>query len=281
MPGGALATFRFVSSIAKKSKLISIMNKNLFLKYKKSLKFQNDMIISNDFPKIIKSRLTEDTKNQVVKKIFTINDFDERVLNARDENRIIKNIKSYGKNFDIIMVQDFGHGLFSEKIVNVLQKFNKKLSVNVQTNSLNYGFNIIGQKLKKSKMFSLDERELQLYAGKKDINYVHELKDLKKKLGSDLGYLTMGDRFSMLIDNKGKTTRVPILNNKAKDTMGAGDIFHAMASILSVVSKNNFFNLFLSQIAGAHAVEIFGNIDFPRIENIKKTFNFYLDSVNK
>ena len=80
MPGGALATFKFVSSIAKKTKFISVINKQSFERYNKKIKFGNGIIISNKFPKIIKSRLIEDAGNKVIKKIFTINNFDEKKI---------------------------------------------------------------------------------------------------------------------------------------------------------------------------------------------------------
>ena len=60
--------------------------------------------------------------------------------------------------------------------------------------------------------------------------------------------------------------------------MGAGDIFHAMISLLSVKSKNDFFKLFMSQIAGAHAVEYVGNSKYPTLDEISKTYLFYINS---
>jgi len=281
MPGGSLATFNFVSSISKNSKLLSILNKDLFIKNKKLFKSSKDIILSKNFSKITKTRLVEDTGNQaVVKKIFTINDFEENILNKNDENKLIKKINNYGKTSDLIIVQDFGHGLFSKKIIKSIEKFKNKLSINVQTNSLNYGFNIIGNNFKKCRIFSLDERELQLFSGSKNIDYFLELNKLKKKLHSDFAFLTLGSKYSIGIDNKGKKIKIPKLNIKAVDTMGAGDIFHAMASVLSSASNNTFLILFLSQIAGAHAVSIFGNSDYPKLSEIFRTFNFYKNSTN-
>ena len=278
MPGGALATFKFVSSIAKKTKFISVINKQSFERYNKKIKFGNGIIISNKFPKIIKSRLIEDAGNKVIKKIFTINNFDEKKLDSEVEKKIITNIKKSAKNADVLIVQDFGHGMFSPKIVDVLKKFHNKISLNVQTNSLNYGFNIIGQNLKKVKMFSLDERELQLFVGKKEFIYEKEMKKLKSKLKSKIGCLTLGDKYSLIIGKGEKIYKVPKLNHRAIDTMGAGDIFHAMISLLSVKSKNDFFKLFMSQIAGAHAVEYVGNSKYPTLDEISKTYLFYINS---
>jgi len=279
MPGGALATYKFVSSIAKNSKFISIINKEVFETNKKKINFNNDLIISENYPKIIKSRLIENAGNNIIKKIFTINNYEEKKLEIKNEKKIIKKLDLYGKKADIIIVQDFGHGFFSEKIINTLKKFKSKISLNVQTNSLNYGFNIIGNNLKYANVFSLDERELQLYVGRKEFNYERAIYRLKKQLKSKLGCLTLGDKYSLIIDKNNKILKIPKLNNRAKDTMGAGDIFHAMISMLTVNSKNSFFNLFLSQIAGAHAVEYVGNSNYPSLEEISKTYLFYLNSI--
>ena len=78
-----------------------------------------------------------------------------------------------------------------------------------------------------------------------------------------------------------KIYKLPTLNKKAVDTMGAGDIFHAVASIMSCVSKNDNLNLLLAQIAGAHAVEIVGNSDYPKISELFNTLNFYKSYNNK
>ena len=60
--------------------------------------------------------------------------------------------------------------------------------------------------------------------------------------------------------------------------MGAGDIFHAMSSLMSITQKNLFLTLFLSQVAGALAVKIPGNQDFPKINQIKRTFDLFVKS---
>ena len=62
------------------------------------------------------------------------------------------------------------------------------------------------------------------------------------------------------------------------NSVGAGDIFHSLASILSVSIKNNdHLILLLSQIAGSIAVTIEGNERTPTLNEIRNTLNFYLD----
>lgn len=281
MPGGTLATYKFLSSLSNQTKLISVINEENYKSYRKNFHNLKDLIISKNFSKIKKNRLVSKDANQSLQKIFTINDFREKELNFNDEKKLIKKINMNAKDADLIIVQDFGHGLFSKKISKTISKFSKKISLNVQANSLNYGFNIVGDKLKKCKTLVLDERELQLNVGNKNFDYSQKLSELRKKLSAKYAFLTRGDKYSILVDQLNNKITVPKLNNKPIDAMGAGDIFHGMASVMCVTSTNSFLNLFLSQIAGAHAVDIEGNSDFPKLNQIIKTFNFYLNQSQK
>ena len=72
--------------------------------------------------------------------------------------------------------------------------------------------------------------------------------------------------------------KLKALKDEIVDSVGAGDIFHSLASILSVSIKNNdHLILLLSQIAGSIAVTIEGNERTPTLNEIRNTLNFYLD----
>ena len=63
--------------------------------------------------------------------------------------------------------------------------------------------------------------------------------------------------------------------------MGAGDIFHGMSSLMFIVEKNIFLNLLIAQISGSIAVKIEGNSDFPKKNQIQKTFDFFINSLKR
>ena len=48
---------------------------------------------------------------------------------------------------------------------------------------------------------------------------------------------------------------------------------------MAKTNSNLFLNLFISQIAGALAVKIPGNKDFPKINQIKRTFDLFVKSI--
>lgn len=277
MEGGILSSRKFLKQFTDKVTCLSIVNENV---KKDKEKFQilkkiNKIIYSKNFPTIIKERILQSEKNsEDQKKLLTLNHFTNRDISTNDENKILNFLKKNIHKFDTVMVQDFGHGLINKKIANFISKKSKFLSLNVQTNSMNYGFNIIDQKFIKADLFSLDKKELQLFSKKNDIDFSKKLSELKKKMKSKIGFLTIGDNFTLINGHK-KNIKIPALETKVVDSVGAGDTFHSFATLLSSVTKNDFLITFLSQIAGSLAVRILGNSRPPSVNEIKNTFNFY------
>ena len=89
-------------------------------------------------------------------------------------------------------------------------------------------------------MFTLDEKELELSVSKRNLNHSLELKKLFNTLKSENCFLTCGGKFSLALDKN--SYKIPTLNNNAIDSVGAGDIFHCMSSILSKTKKIYFSN---------------------------------------
>ena len=46
-------------------------------------------------------------------------------------------------NYDLVIVADFGHGLIDNEIASLICKKANYLALNVQTNSANFGFNLV------------------------------------------------------------------------------------------------------------------------------------------
>ena len=279
MGGGALASTRFLKQFTKNVDCLSIINKNIKKDFKRNelLKGINGFIFSNEFPDIIKQRYIQKENNVYSqKKLLTVNNFFNTKISKIDEKKILSFLKKNIRKYDLVIVQDFDHGLINKTIAKYINKNSKKLSLNSQTNSMNYGFNIINRKFRKADMFSLDKTELELYAGSKNIDYKKTLIKLKRDLKSKMGFLTLGPKFSLL--SAKKTYKINALEQNIVDAVGAGDIFHSFSSLLFLLTKNEFLNLFLSQIAGAHAVKILGNENFPKKNQILNTFKFFLNS---
>ena len=75
------------------------------------------------------------------RKLFQTNKLNFNSLEKKTENKILKYLNKNIKKYDLVVVNDFGHGLLTKKIINYLIIYSHKLAVNVQTNSANFGYN--------------------------------------------------------------------------------------------------------------------------------------------
>ena len=59
------------------------------------------------------------------------------------------------------MINDFGHGMITDKMISLIEKKFKNIFINVQTNSSNLGYNLI-TKYNRCSYFTVDEPEARL-----------------------------------------------------------------------------------------------------------------------
>ena len=76
-----------------------------------------------------------------------------------------------------MLVLDYGHGFFSKKIINYIEKNAKFIALNTQTNSANIGYNLV-TKYKKANFVCIDEPEARLAVSDKE----SELSIVAKKI---------------------------------------------------------------------------------------------------
>ena len=90
------------------------------------------------------------------------------LIKESTEKKILDFLKENIKFYDLVIISDFGHGLMTPKIINFLIRAAKKLSINTQTNSTNFGFNLLskyqkagrGKKLSRKNLLFKDLRKL-------------------------------------------------------------------------------------------------------------------------
>jgi bifunctional ADP-heptose synthase (sugar kinase/adenylyltransferase) len=207
-------------------------------------------------------------------KIFQLTNFDKSSFSLPTQSIIAKKIKKALINNTVIC--DFGIGLFEGKIIDLINNSQNDKYLNVQSNSINFGFNLFTKykKQKSLRYISLDEREWQL--GIKE--NTHDYKTLKKFLNSNTSFsITLGKEGSFYYEKQKKFSS-PIFSDKAVDTTGCGDAYFIMTSLLKIVNTNPVLIPFLGNIyAGMHALNL-ANKNLPTkveyLKYIKSLFNF-------
>lgn len=257
--GGSIATANHVSNFVNKCTLVSVFNQKkpekAYLK-----KFINNKInlklFHTEDENIVKKRYIEKSSNL---KLFQVTNTDFFKKINSSVNKIIDYLKKNIKNYDLVLIHDFGHEMFKEEIIKFIQKHHHKVCLNVQTNSTNIGYNYI-TKYSKVNYFSIDEPEARLACQSRlgQINNLYE--KLSKKITFKYGAITCGKNGAHIFYNKRKRIYFcPALDKRPVDTLGAGDAFFSISSLFSAVSSEPEIILLTGNIAGSIKIQNLGH----------------------
>lgn len=164
------------------------------------------------------------------------------------------------RDYDVVIVADYGHGLLDSDLMALVQNQASFLALNCQTNSANYGYNLI-TKYKRADSFCLDEHELRLAFSSRSGDHTHLLRRLQAHLEPQQCWLTLGSSGSLGMNRKGEEDLSPAMTLTVKDTIGAGDAFFALASLSAKLELPIAIGSLLGNLAGAMAANTLGNAE--------------------
>ena len=267
--GGTLAAAKMAASFVKEVKLFTYGNektiKNL-LGNRKNIKVIN---LAKNQKIQCKTRFINSNRGE---KLIQSTNFDKNFFSKRDiQNSISKLIKNNPEN---LLVCDFGNGLFEDKLLNLINNLKTKKYLNVQTNSINLGFNLF-TKYKNYSYLCLDTREWKLALKKNSLSKADIKKYIPKK-----GHvsITMGKNGAKIVDNTFKEFYSPTFVKHVKDTTGSGDAFHIITSIMLLAGVKPDLAVFCGNLyAGMHGQNL-GNLEIidkkEFFQNINSILNF-------
>ena len=251
--GGTMLPINFLNEFYENIETIFFnnpFNKTIFNKY---LSNKTKVHIINDLNTkiIIKQRYID---NYIKNKLFQINHNEIFELSEESKIKYLKKIKKIINKFDNIIIFDYGYGYFTKELIKFLSNYKKKLLINCQTNSSNFGYNLIS-KYKLGKIVCIDETEFRLTVKNKTDNVKKLLIENKKIYKQyEIFIVTMGS-IGCYVCNNNKIEYIPTVFIDTKDTTGCGDIF--FSTFIYFYSTNKFSLkecAFLSHIAsGIHA----------------------------
>ncbi len=271
--GGAMPVVKTICEYCNNVTFATIYNNKKFknkIINKSPSKIKHKFFYDYSFKEIKKNRFIDfNTK----KKFFEFYEFNNTEFYNKNLNNFLKkNLKLYDK----VIVCDFGHGMFNDENIKILEKKSNHLCVNVQTNSGNRGFNLF-KKFKRADLLVIDEPEVRLglserYLKISDIICHNELSKYKDLV------VTRGIK-GLLIKNfktKNKFFNFPALTSNVVDTLGAGDAAYTFASLFNNHTDNKLLVGFLSSIAGALKTQIIGHENYIKSNQVSNSLESLL-----
>lgn len=261
--GGALAAFRHVRQFTPHARFLSLVGEEPWTAaiLGEHVPPEADLVIRDRrYTTIVKERFVEPQRHGAeLSKLFSVNFLDAEPPPAEVLERVAEQFRRAAAEVDAVLLLDFGHGLLSPALRDLIQDTAPFLVLNCQTNSNNHGFNIISRQYRKADAFSLDQQEILLSAGRRQVDFAQELASLRERLGATFAWLTRGPVETIGLAAGQPACLCPPLETDIVDPIGAGDAFFSVAGLAAAQRIPVDLATFLGQLAGAQAVRIVGN----------------------
>ena len=179
-------------------------------------------------------------------------------ISSQVETKIMQQIKKTIRNYDLVVVSDFGHGLLTKRIIKLICSKSKYLALNVQTNSANVGFNLV-TKYPRANCVCVDEMELRFAAHDKFGDLRTHAKKIYEELGCEHIVATRGSSGSLSYSKSGVFHEAPAFSYRVVDTIGAGDAFFAFVAPCFAKGLPQDLVSFIGNSVGSLAVQIICN----------------------
>ena len=257
--GGALAVAKHIASISPNVTIAtgigSYDSDERFIRDKLGESIGKQLFHFSDAPTIKKKRFLDDDGNR----FFEIYHYKSDPICERFESEVCEWLEANVKDFDLVVIPDFGNGLITPRMIDICCKEARKLAVNTQVNSGNRGFHQIG-KYSRSDFICLNEAELRL-AAKDNVSGLEPIaKKVAVQQAASFLAVTRGTKGVLVYESvRDGFFSIPALSSKVIDRVGAGDAFLAYVSVLLAAKCDGAVAGFVGSAAAALGVQIVCN----------------------
>ncbi len=257
--GGILAIANHISGFCDNVRLLSFLGENR--SFKEFISNQLYSNISTKFllkpgaPTIVKRRYVE---TYLGTKLFEVYEMEDNSDNPQMERSFLEKLDDWLPESDVVIVADYGHGLFTGKTIEKICEKSKFLAVNTQTNAGNKGYNLIS-KYPRADFISIAEPEIRLDNRNMNVGIRDLTSNTASRLNCGKMMITRGKKGCLFFDNERGFVEVPAFSVKMVDRIGAGDAVLSITAPLVAAGAPMEAVGFLGNVIGAEACSIMGN----------------------
>ena len=257
--GGSLATANNAASVCGQVDLVTVLGKKKscqgFIENHLSLNVRPKFFYRLDTGTIVKRRYVSKIQNRKLFEICYIKDTD---IIQSEEDKIIDHLKKVIKNYDVVIVSDYGHGFLTKRIRDLICSKARYLALNVQTNSANIGFNLV-TKYPRADCVCIDELELRYATHERFSDLRAHAKKVYQQLRCEHIIATRGSYGSLCYSVKNGFHETPAFSSRVVDPIGAGDAFFAFIAPCFATGMPQELVSFIGNAVGSLAVQIVCN----------------------
>ena len=192
-------------------------------------------------------------------KLFEVYFHDQDIASPEVSAAACRWLESNLKNYDAVIVPDFGNGFITQEMVEVLADKAPFLAVNTQLNSGNRGYHVI-TRYPRADFVSLNEPELRIAAFDRGSEISALAQTMADKMQCKHLAVTRGTKGVLLWDQSQQQAHaVPALSTCVVDRIGAGDAFLSLAGMGAAAGLDPDVTAFIGSVGAALDVQIVCN----------------------
>ncbi len=257
--GGVLATANNTASLVGSVTVATVLGKDRafegFIRRRFRPNVKGQFFYEPGAKTIIKRRFLDAFTKQ---KQFQVTYLKDERPEMKVREKIIDYLKGHITDFDLVIVNDFGHGLLSPDIIKIICKRATFLALNVQANSANYGFNVV-TKYPRADFVCIDDQEIRLALHDKYGELEKMVKKIFLRMKCRTMMVTKGPKGSISYSKVEGYVNAPAVTDRVVDRVGAGDALFAITAPCVCAGFSNELVSFIGNVAGALQVQIVGN----------------------
>ncbi len=278
-PGGSLAIARHLAALGCQVTLFIPYGGEAYFKQllhntvSSNINIETYLVPNTATPR--KTRYLVTLKNQ---RIFELTNLEDNLWKHHAPRPFIDKMERLNEQHDLVILSDFGHGLFEGDVLKAANRLKNFKSLNVQTNSSNYGFNPFTKHYGYNYL-SLDERECRI-ASHDRLTPICDLAESSiLKLIHSESAITLGSTGSAYFDKDKNKYFCPGFFKEVVDTVGAGDAYFALTTLLVYHKATPFLIPYLGNGFAGLKTRILGNKEPVSRESFRKFINYLSRSV--
>ncbi|MFC1909232.1 PfkB family carbohydrate kinase, partial [Chloroflexota bacterium] len=206
-------------------------------------------------PTIVKRRFIE---NYLLQKLFEVYEINDEELNEEQDTALYRILQEILPRYDVVVVVDYGHGMLSRNVIELLCSQSRFLAVNTQANAGNRGFNTIS-KYPRADYVCIAQNEIALEERNQGSNVKEMILSMLQKVACGQIVVTRGRAGSTCYSDREGFTEVPAFVEQVVDRMGAGDaVISITAQCVAQQAPMEVVGL-IGNAVGAQAVTTLGH----------------------
>jgi rfaE bifunctional protein kinase chain/domain len=257
--GGILAVGNHVASFCDRVSLLSFLGREdsheAFIREKLDPRVHANFFYMAKAPTIVKRRFIESYPFQ---KMFEVYQMSEDESEAANEQRLCQTLEEVLPRYNLVIVADYGHGMFAPRVIDLLSREARCLAVNTQANAGNHGFNTVS-KYPRANYVCISESEIRLEARSRREDLRRIVENVAEKLGCQHVMVTRGQQGMLCYTKEDGFVQAPALAGHFADRVGAGDAVFAITSLCMAQDAPAEIMAVIGNAVGAMSVGTVGN----------------------